>query len=244
VIWAFVAVLVGLGLGVGLVLLLVRPDSIRSAHKPVTSERAPAKAVAPTTQAKRSRRKTATVDPVVSPPEPVAASVPITPSQDTPRVADQPLDFPEAALRAAWRRQGGLCAQCGRLLIWASRNQDSGIGAWQSHHRIPRNQGGTSDLKNCVLFCSGAANCHFNTGHGGIGWHHYSPLDDSMLLYLHAGGARSVRAAAQTRTKPGLMRQVFGIRAPGQARRRSATKPGAKRPPPSLTLGDDYDEAY
>jgi len=161
-----------------------------------------------------------------------------------PRAAAPPLDFPEAALSAAWRRQAGLCAQCGRLLIWANRNRDSGIGAWQSHHRTPRDQGGTSDLKNCVLFCSGAGNCHYNVGHGGIGWDHYSDLEDAGLLYLRYGADKPGRTTPQTRSKPGLIRQVFGIGGPGKSRRGSGSNPKANRSGTSGPLLDDYDGVY
>ena len=120
-------------------------------------------------------------------------------------------DFPDGIAKAAWRRQGGRCAGCGRWLIWPYRGRDSGTGAWQSHHRIPEDQGGSDSLANCVLFCSGVANCHFNIGHGGIGWRHYAPLDDSVLLFLIDGSTTVTDHTAPTRPKRSLLRAVLGI---------------------------------
>ena len=123
-------------------------------------------------------------------------------------------DFPDQVIQAAWRRQGSRCAGCGRWLIWLHRNRDSGIGAWESHHRVPVDRGGSSLLANCVLLCSGVADCHFNRGHGGIGWTHYAPLDESMLLFLFAGLTSVTAPTAPVRPKRSLVRKVFGIPQP------------------------------
>lgn len=120
-------------------------------------------------------------------------------------------DFPDQVVEAAWRRQGGRCAGCGRWLIRLHRNRDSGTGAWESHHRIPVDHGGSSLLANCVLLCSGAADCHFNRGHGGIGWTHYAPLDESALLFLFAGSTKPTSFSAQARPRRNLLREVLGI---------------------------------
>lgn len=146
-IWIVIGVVLGLALGVGVLLVLSRPVSIHSASKTLHKSGA-GKA---TVSLKR-----------VAPPRPVELS------RDGPPRVDRPVDLPQEALMAAWSRQGGLCANCGRLLAWTHRGRDSGLGAWQSHHRTPRDQGGSSHLKNCVLLCSNMANCHFNIGHGGI----------------------------------------------------------------------------
>ena len=120
-------------------------------------------------------------------------------------------EFPEQVVRAAWRRQGGRCARCGRWLIWPYRDRDSGTGAWQSHRRIPEDQGGRTTLANCVLLCSGVANCHFNIGHGGIGWSHYAPLDDSALLFLFDISTTVTEPGGTTRPKRSLLKAVLGI---------------------------------
>jgi 5-methylcytosine-specific restriction endonuclease McrA len=218
-IWIVITVALGLALGVGVVLVLVRPVLLHSAHK------------------RGARRKTASLKPVAPP-------LQVGRSQDKPPEVDRPVDFLEEVVKAAWRRQGGLCANCGRLLIWTNRDRDSGTGAWQSHHRTPRDQGGSSNVKNCVLFCSGIANCHFNIGHGGIGWNHYSQLEDSGLPYLRHGSEEAKTTAPQTRTRPSLIGKVFGVLLPARAKKHSASKPNANRPGPSLPLQDDYDGSY
>ena len=120
-------------------------------------------------------------------------------------------DFPDQMVEAAWRRQGGRCARCGRWLIWSHRDRDSGTGAWQSHHRIPEDQGGRTTLANCVLFCSGVGNCHFNVGHGGIAWSHYADLDGSALLFLVDVLTTVTDPTASTRRKRSLLREILGI---------------------------------
>ena len=243
-IWIVTAILLGLALGVGAVLVLARPYSIHSAHKKSTGKTsASIKPAAPLVKIGRPHDKPSAADRAVRLPLQVVPPVAVASSHGKPPGLDRPADFPEVVVIAAWRRQGGLCAQCGRLLIWANRDRDSGIGAWQSHHRTARDQGGISDLKNCVLFCSGVANCHFNIGHGGIGWNHYSPLEDSGLLYLRCGAEKGTTTGPQTRTKPGLIGEVFGILVPGRGKRPSVSKPNAKRSRPSLSLEDDYDGA-
>ncbi len=126
-------------------------------------------------------------------------------------------DFPDQIIKAAWRRQGGRCARCGRWLIWSHRGRDSGTGAWQSHHGLPEDQGGRTTLANCVLFCSGVGNCHFNVGHGGIAWSHYAQLDDSMLLFLVDVSTTVTDPTAPTRRKRSLLRAVLGIPPSGRA---------------------------
>ena len=94
--------------------------------------------------------------------------------------------FSKEVVAAAWNRQDGKCAYCGKTLIF--RNRDTGeFGAWQTHHRKPKHLGGTDTLHNCVIFCINPPNCHFNIGHGGISWEHYEPLSDSQLPYLYCG---------------------------------------------------------
>jgi 5-methylcytosine-specific restriction endonuclease McrA len=123
-------------------------------------------------------------------------------------------EFPEQVVRAAWRRQGGRCARCGRWLIWPYRDRDSGTGAWQSHRRIPEDQGGRTTLANCVLFCSGIGNCHFNIGHGGVAWSHYADLDGAALPFLVDVLTTVTEPAAPTRPKRSLLRAVLGIPQP------------------------------
>ena len=213
-IWVVIAAVVGLALGVGGLLFLAQPASLNPIHK-----RGPRK--------KNVR------------PRPVAPPQQVTPSHDSPPEVHRSVDFPLEVVRAAWRRQGGLCANCGRLLIWPHRNRDSGTGAWQTHHRTPRDQGGSSDLKNCVLLCSGIANCHFNIGHGAIGWNDYSPLEDDMLPFLRHGGREPQATASQTRTTSSLVGRAFGALMPARDKKPSASKPNANRRDLQLPYQDE-----
>jgi len=120
-------------------------------------------------------------------------------------------DFPDHIVKASWRRQGGRCAGCGRWLIWSHIGRDGATGAWQPHRMIPADQGGRTTVANCVILCSGVANCHFNIGHGGIGWSHYAPLDDSALLFLFNGSTIVRDPTAPTRPKRSLLKEVLGI---------------------------------
>ena len=97
------------------------------------------------------------------------------------------MEFADGVIRAAWERQGGRCAKCGRWLVWARRGRESVTGAWQPHHKNPGDQEKRDALANCIIFCSGMADCHFNEGHGGVNWSHHASLDDSTLLFLHTG---------------------------------------------------------
>jgi 5-methylcytosine-specific restriction endonuclease McrA len=137
-------------------------------------------------------------------------------------------DFPDRIVEAAWRRQGGRCAGCGRRLMWSQRDGDSGTGAWESHHRIPFDRGGSHLLANCVLFCSGAADCHFVLGHGGIGWTHYAPLHESVLRFLFAGSATVTAPTAPVRPRRSLLREVFGIPQPARGRGKPRDESGGR----------------
>jgi putative FmdB family regulatory protein len=137
-------------------------------------------------------------------------------------------DFPDHVIEAAWRRQGGRCAGCGRWLIWPHRDRDSGTGAWESHHRVPVDQGGSHLLSNCVLFCSGVADCHFNWGHEGIGWTHYATLDETALVFLFAGSATVTSPTTPVRPKRSLLRGVFGIPQPARGQGKPRDESGGR----------------
>jgi hypothetical protein len=131
-------------------------------------------------------------------------------------------DFPDRVVKAAWRRQRGRCARCGRWLIWAHRDRDDIGGAWQPHHMdLVDGQGGDA-LANCVILCAGNANCHFYTGHGGIGWSQYAALDDSELLFLIDRQAALAHSHGSTSPRRSLLREVLGIRQPKKAKQRPA----------------------
>lgn len=140
------------------------------------------------------------------------------------------VEFTDEVVKAAWDRQGGRCAKCGRWLVWAQRGRDSITGAWQSHHRNPGDQEGCDALANCVIFCAGIADCHFNEGHAGVGWTHYAPLDDSTLLFLCAGDQMAkMTPESPARNKGSLIGAVFGVRQVPQGKRRPVQKRKSKR---------------
>lgn len=95
--------------------------------------------------------------------------------------------FPLGVIQDAWDRQDGKCASCCKTLVAGNRDYGT-YGAWHAHHRKPLSEGGTDTLRNCVLLCiNEPENCHWNVGHGGIGWYYYAPLSDSDLPCLYAG---------------------------------------------------------
>lgn len=98
--------------------------------------------------------------------------------------------FLSTTIDKAWTRQGGKCAKCCKQLN--KYNRDVGeIGAWHAHHRKPVSENGDDSLGNCVILCiNEPENCHFNYGHGGISWTHYSHLADSDMLCLREGERR------------------------------------------------------
>ena len=130
------------------------------------------------------------------------------------------MEFADGVVKAAWDRQGGRCAKCGRWLVWAQRGRESITGAWQPHHRDPGNQDKRNALANCIIFCSGMADCHFNEGHGGVNWSHHASLDDSTLLFLHTGEEQAEKTPkAPAGEKGSLIGAFFGMgQAPAKVR--------------------------
>ena len=91
--------------------------------------------------------------------------------------------FPPSVVNAAWVRQKGRCAKCGKKLV--KGNQDCGVeGAWHAHHRLPADIGGTDTLDNCIIFCTNTPDCHFTIGHSGFLPGYYASLRDDELPYL------------------------------------------------------------
>lgn len=88
-------------------------------------------------------------------------------------------------IERAWDRQGGVCAGCGKTLVWANRDYGT-RGAWHAHHRKPVVYDGSDYLSNCVLLCVNPPNCHLYLGHGGD-YANRVVLHDENLPYLYAG---------------------------------------------------------
>ena len=94
------------------------------------------------------------------------------------------MSFDYNTKRQAYVRQGGRCAGCGKSLVWDHGHRGDGWrGAWEAHHRKP---GGSDLLRNCVLLCSNAPNCHFSVGHEG-NWANRVMLYDEDLPHLYDG---------------------------------------------------------
>jgi hypothetical protein len=142
------------------------------------------------------------------------------------------VEFADGVVKAAWDRQGGRCAKCGRWLIWAQRGRESMTGAWQPHHKNPKEHEKRNALANCVIFCSGIADCHFKEGHGGVNWSHHASLNDSMLLFLHTGEEEAENPpVAPAGQKGSLLGAFLGIAQAPAKRTRGSQKRRLKRSP-------------
>lgn len=139
------------------------------------------------------------------------------------------MEFADGVVRAAWDRQGGRCAKCGRWLIWTQRGRESITGAWQPHLKDPRDTDKRNAPANCIIFCSGMADCHFKVGHGGVNLSHYAPLDDSMLLFFHAGEEAEKAPKAPATEKGSLIGAFLGIGQVPHKNKRGSQKGRARR---------------
>jgi hypothetical protein len=140
------------------------------------------------------------------------------------------MEFADGVVRAAWKRQGGRCAKCGRWLVWARRGREYVTGAWQPHHKNPEDSESLDSMANCIIFCSGMADCHFKEGHAGIDWTHHAPLRDAALLFLHSGDEEAERTPKPPATEKGsLVGAFFGVRQSSERGRQAATKRTSKR---------------
>lgn len=95
------------------------------------------------------------------------------------------MPFTSDVVRRAWIRQGGLCAHCGKGLVWDGRDQ-SGMGSWHAHHRKPEAFVDGNSTRNCVILCCGHPDCHLKVGHGGDP-EKRREISDAALPYFHAG---------------------------------------------------------
>ncbi len=74
-------------------------------------------------------------------------------------------DFPYPVKKAAYERQGGVCAFCGAKLMppWPSSEPPKHAHSGEAHHLRPLHHGGTPTADNCVYLCYGD---HKLMGHG------------------------------------------------------------------------------
>ena len=95
-----------------------------------------------------------------------------------------PVEFSESVLDAAWERQNGLCAACGKVLVDLNRKPRT-RGAWNPHHREPVSLGGPGTLDNCLILCVNPnGGCHLQVGHDGYtGSDYVAPW--STFPFLH-----------------------------------------------------------
>jgi hypothetical protein len=149
---------------------------------------------------------------------------------DTPLTTRQKrsreVEFTKVVIKAAWDRQGGRCAKCGRWLVWAQRGRDSVTGAWEPHNMNRAEQDGNIGLADCVILCAGFADCHFNEGHGGIDWSHHACLEDSALLFFSAG-EQIVKMAPESSRKAGgrtLVGAFFGVSPIAEVKKRKTKR--------------------
>jgi 5-methylcytosine-specific restriction endonuclease McrA len=79
------------------------------------------------------------------------------------------MSFPESVVKEAWKRAGGRCEckntthnhyrRCNKQLTWENRGRE-GRGAWEAHHTVSVDSGGSNTLSNCEILCW---DCHTKT---------------------------------------------------------------------------------
>ena len=77
------------------------------------------------------------------------------------------MQFDYNAKNAAFVRQHGHCAKCGKYLNMVYEDRRGYEGAWTAHDLLPLDEGGSNKAHNCVILCITEPNCHLNFAHGG-----------------------------------------------------------------------------
>ena len=77
------------------------------------------------------------------------------------------MQFEYNTKNAAFVRQEGRCAKCGKYLNLLFEDKEKYKGAWTAHPLVPFESGGSNRAYNCVLLCITAPNCHLTFAHGG-----------------------------------------------------------------------------
>lgn len=75
--------------------------------------------------------------------------------------------FDYSAKNAAFVRQRGRCAKCGKYLNMVYEDRRGHDGAWTAHDLVPLEEGGSDKAHNCVILCITDPDCHLNFAHGG-----------------------------------------------------------------------------
>ena len=84
-----------------------------------------------------------------------------------PRPYGQGMRFDYNAKNAAYVRQHGRCAKCGKYLNMILEDRRGYEGAWTAHDLVPLDEGGRNKAHNCVIVCITKPDCHLNFAHGG-----------------------------------------------------------------------------
>ncbi len=77
------------------------------------------------------------------------------------------MQFDYSAKNAAYVRQHGRCAKCGKYLNTVFEDRRGFEGAWTAHDLMPLDEGGSNKAHNCVILCITEPDCHRNFAHGG-----------------------------------------------------------------------------
>jgi 5-methylcytosine-specific restriction endonuclease McrA len=83
------------------------------------------------------------------------------------RVEALGMQFDYNAKKAAYIRQHGCCAKCGKYLNMISEDRKGYEGSWTAHDLMPLDEGGSNKAYNCVILCITKPDCHLNFAHGG-----------------------------------------------------------------------------
>lgn len=77
------------------------------------------------------------------------------------------MEFDYNTKNAAYVRQHGHCAKCGKYLNLILEDKPGFEGAWTAHDLVSLSEGGSSKAHNCVILCISRPDCHLNFAHGG-----------------------------------------------------------------------------
>jgi hypothetical protein len=77
------------------------------------------------------------------------------------------MKFEYTTKNAAYVRQHGRCAKCGKYLNMTFEDRRGHEGAWTAHDLVPMDEGGSNKAHNCVILCITDPDCHRNFAHGG-----------------------------------------------------------------------------
>jgi hypothetical protein len=77
------------------------------------------------------------------------------------------MQFDYNAKNAAYVRQHGRCAKCGKYLNMVFEDRRGHEGAWTAHDLMSLDEGGSIKAHNCVILCITKPDCHTTFAHRG-----------------------------------------------------------------------------